>query len=1066
MVVIKLILHRIFLLLAIALTQVPHLFAQTQKGVFDPATVTRYNQAAGLPQNTINDFCFDNLGFLWIATWGGISRFDGQHFKNDFGFNGRFATKNRIAKFIKKSRDTIYALTFEQKIFIIVNGGITAYETYSVQKHGLLLGNCQVSVPAPAEINDSNFNDFNRKNKWGIQYTCMGFNLGKDSFGIAGKELFLYTQKGLFKTVPIPAHDLNTFNDNWKIYILENKVIIPDNSARCLDIYTTGGTIEHVPFPLSNRQWKIYKGIDNHSLFAADGQRLFEIRYSDFTNKLYFTKMLDQFRDSMSINRIYNRDNKYLIISTVDKGFYSFHKKSAQTFTAPEKKMYASFVYAQALMPDDSTILTGVRFLFDKNGYKSAVKGIKPVYATDLFYLANLNRVIFKDSKNFYWYTREIKDSFTHDLMKARYPGSADAVKMMTLSKTIYTLFEDSRGNIWVNNKDDLGYFYKGSKNFITVLADISKDKYLNPLKVNCFVEDDSGRLIIGTSQGVFLFNTRQPEKLFQKYQLDSTEIRFLDFHKETGSLWIGTYGKGFWILKKSGKLLQVPADKESNMSVVHYVVTDEQNMVWFSTNNGLYTTTKKNMDDFEANHSIIPYFYKISTYDGLTDNECNGACYLPMILQADGSLSVSSAAGLIWLNTKDIAFNFPGKTLEIAIALDNKSVYTNATTLDIEAGDNKEVVIEVLAPDFGLVNNIQLQYKIIKEGEKGETAWLDVNDQRQILFRFLQAGNYEIQFRKRTGFNNDDFVYYSLSIFKKPFWYQTIYLYPVLAIVLIIIGYLVYRWRIVSLRRSNTVLTKKIITATASLNEKNEALSKTIQTRDRLIMLFNHDLSTPLFYINRMAQSLAASDKLKNTGAQDMVQLLANSMQDLEELMNEMLLWIHVQRRNATIELKNQSLNFNDLLQKNFNLFQHRLQQNNIQTKILTNDDLRVLADKTILNSILYNLITNAIKFTENGIVQVEAVHDVLDNDRLYIFVRSKSNTVTIPHIKGNSEYNEINEGFNNNTLFENEQSRQIGLQLVKSFSAMLNIDVSVNNSEAGVFSVKIAGLKIAETG
>ena len=324
-----------------------------------------------------------------------------------------------------------------------------------------------------------------------------------------------------------------------------------------------------------------------------------------------------------------------------------------------------------------------------------------------------------------------------------------------------------------------------------------------------------------------------------------------------------------------------------------------------------------------------------------------------------------------------------------------------------------------------------------------------------------MATGDYEIQFRKRTGLNNDDFIYHSVTIHKKPFWYQTIYLYPILFIVLMLIGYLVYRWRILSLRKSNIVLTKKIIAATASLKEKNEALLKTVQTRDRLIILFNHDLSTPLFYINRMAQTLAASDKLKNTGAEEMAQLLANSTQDLEELMNEMLLWIQVQRMNATIKLTLQPLNFNELLDKNFNLFQHRLNQNNIQTKILIHDDLTVLADKAVLNSILYNLITNAIKFTENGVVQIEAVNDTWNNDRLCIFVRSKSNTNAIPDVKVSSDYNNINERFNNNTLFENEQSRQIGLQLVKSFSAMLNIDVSVNNSEDGVFSVKIAGLQ-----
>ena len=1061
MVVLKLILRRILLLLTIGLSQLPAVFAQSQKGVFDPATVTGYTQAAGLPENTVIDFCFGNLGYMWIATWGGLSRFDGQHFKNDFGYEGGFASKTQIAKLVKKNDDTVYAVTFGQKIFVITNGGIVAYETYSVKRHGILLGNSQVAVPAPAGIYDSNFEAYNRKNNWGIQYTCLGFNYDKDSFGIVGNALSVFTSKGLFKTLPLPAHDGAIFNDNWKIFILENYVVVPNSTAKGFDVYTTRGTIEHLLFPKSIRPWRIYRGTDNHSLFATDGRKLFEIYAAGVNKRIVYTKMLDTYADTLSVNRIYNRDNKYLIISTADKGFFIFHKNAVQTFRAPEKKVYANYMFAQGLMPDDSTRLAGVCFLFDKNGYKGVVNGLKPVYTNDIYYLVNINRLIFKDKKNFYWYTREIKDSFRYDLMKAHYPGSADAVKMATLSKPVYCLLEDNNGNIWLNYNDDLGYFEKGSSQYVNVLPHISKDKYINPLQVNCFLEDDNRRLIIGTTQGVFLLDPQTPQKVFKKYLLDSTEIRFFDLNKRTGSLWIGTYGKGLWVLKKSGELLQVPADRENNLSIVHYAITDQLKRVWFSTNNGLYVTTKKNLSDFETNPSVIPYYYKLSAYDGLAGNELNGACYVPMITQKDGWLSVSTTEGLARLNTNDINFNFPGKTLQIAITQGNKLLKANSQNLDIAAGDNRELVINVMAPDFSPAYNIQLQYRIIKKGERGELGWLDVNEQRRILFPFLATGDYEIQFRKRTGLNNDDFIYHSVTIHKKPFWYQTIYLYPILFIVLMLIGYLVYRWRILSLRKSNIVLTKKIIAATASLKEKNEALLKTVQTRDRLIILFNHDLSTPLFYINRMAQTLAASDKLKNTGAEEMAQLLANSTQDLEELMNEMLLWIQVQRMNATIKLTLQPLNFNELLDKNFNLFQHRLNQNNIQTKILIHDDLTVLADKAVLNSILYNLITNAIKFTENGVVQIEAVNDTWNNDRLCIFVRSKSNTNAIPDVKVSSDYNNINERFNNNTLFENEQSRQIGLQLVKSFSAMLKIDVSVNNSEDGVFSVKIAGLQ-----
>ena len=1053
-------LRGIWLIFFFILLRVPILFAQAEKGVFDRAKVKNYNQASGLPQNTINDFCFDKFGYMWLATWGGLSRFDGKYFKNDFGYLESFPSKSRIAALIIKNPDTMYALTFEQKVLIIAQGNIIGYETYSVKKHGIFFGNSQVAVPAPASITDSNFEDYSRKGYWGIQYTCLGFRYGKDSFGIVGKNLFLYNHLGVFKQVSLPQHDINTFNDNWKIYVLNNNVVTLDNNARVLRVYNTEGNVSRVPLPQSNTRWRIYKSTGNRSLFAADGKRLYEIQKDSSSNMIKFTKLLDQFEDTMSINRICNLGNKYLVISTVNKGFFIFHNSSVQTFSPPAKNMYANFLYAQALMPDDSTILSGVRFVFGRSGYKRALKGVQPVLATDLFYLANINRVIFKDSKKYYWYTREVKDSFRFDLMKSLVPGSPGAVKIMTLNKTIYCLFEDKNGNIWINNNDNLGYFIRGTTNYVKVLSDISKNKYINPLKINCFIEDSTKGMFIGSSQGVLLFDPQKPGTPIKKFLLDSTEIRFLKFNSNTGGLWIGTYGKGLWILKKSGELLQVPNDREGNMSVVHYAVIDSNNKVWFSTNNGIYVTTKKSLDDFETNSFLKPYYYKLSTYDGLADNECNGACYQPMILQPDGTLTVSSAAGLVWLNTNNMVFDFPGNMLQAVIFRHNITYPPNTQYVEIGADDNKELLIEVIAPGFSPDYNTQLQYKIVRKEGGIESGWQDINDRHQILLPFLLAGTYEIQIRKRIGFNENDFIFYSITVNKKFFWYQTAYLYPVLITFLSLIAYLLYLWRTVSLRRKNKLLQEKIAVATTNLQIKNDELQKTVQTRDSLILLFNHDLSTPLFYINRMAQSIAVEDKEKSVYA-GTLQILADATQDLEELMNDMLLWIQIQQKNSVIQIVNEPVNVNELLERTFGIFGHRLSYNNINVKLKIPEDIIVNTDKRVFNSILYNIVINAIKYTRNGVIVVEKANDIFENSHLSLVIRSKSDTNALPALQPGGNYNAIGNLQKSKPLTgTSEQGHQIGLQLVQNFSYMLNLKVVYDNSVEEIFTIIISGL------
>ncbi len=1056
-------LTRVIIVVALLIMPFSVLFAQEDKGVFGSSTITNYNQLSGMPQNSVNDFCFDKLGYLWIATWGGLSRFDGKHFKNEFGYNGSFSTKVRVMQFFKKNTDTIYAMTIDKKLFVIANGNVVNYEAYAVTKHGILLQSAQISVPAIQGINDSNFVDFCHKNDWSIQFACLGFKIDNSSFGILGKELKIYSNQRLKRSVTLPEHNIKTEHRSWGIYILENNVVAVNSKAGYLDVYNADGNIGHFPLPIQNQlPWKVYPGIDNHSLFALNNSKLFEITISPSQNQVVFTKMMDSFSDSINPRAIYNLNNKFLVLSSGSQGFYLLHKNNAQTFMAPAKDINANYFYAQALMPDNKTILTGINWLFDKNGFKGASKVLNP--ATDPMNYVILNRAIYKDNSGNYWYIQQLTDSLnSFALMKASYPGAPDAVKMQKLVNPVRSFFEDSNNNIWFNNHGKFGYLEKGTTKYVPLVLDTGNNFYVTQ-NILCYAGDNLGRIVIGTLHGVFLFDPAHPAIMPQKYLLDSTEIHYLSFNKQTGSLWIGTYGKGLWVLKKNGELLQLPMDKEGNMSIVHYAISDKLNRVWFSTNNGLYVTTQKNLNDFEAKRSAQVYYYRFSTYDGLTTNEFNGGCQLPMILQPDGTLTISSVAGLAMINTSDAAIDFSGKSLQTEIIHGDKILSAAIRNLDIDAGDNSDVIIDVLAPDWSPEYNIQLQYRIIKKEDKGDPGWQDVNEQHQVSLPFLGTGDYEMQFRKRTGLNNDDFIYHTVTIHKKPYWYQTVFVYPIALIILVTLGYLLYLWRVIALRRKNKSLSDKIISATADLKDKNEELSKTIQTRDNLITLFNHDLSTPLFYINRLAKSLAEEEDIKEPHA-SAVQLLADSTQDLEELMNEMLLWIQIQQKNATIQLLNEPVNLIELLERNFDLFRNRLKQNNLITRFLIPYEATIFVDRRVLNSILYNLITNAIKYTQNGVIQIETAKDKPGDDRVYLLVRSRSNSSVIAGPEARGAYKEINDIIKSNKPpVASEQGRQIGLQLVKNFATMLGIEVSFDNSVSDTFTVKISGLNFVE--
>lgn len=49
---------------------------------FSPYTINSFTTINGLAHNQVNNITQDGNGFLWLATWDGLSRFDGTSFKN------------------------------------------------------------------------------------------------------------------------------------------------------------------------------------------------------------------------------------------------------------------------------------------------------------------------------------------------------------------------------------------------------------------------------------------------------------------------------------------------------------------------------------------------------------------------------------------------------------------------------------------------------------------------------------------------------------------------------------------------------------------------------------------------------------------------------------------------------------------------------------------------------------------------------------------------------------------------------------------------------------------------
>ena len=85
------------------------------------ATLSHYSTADGLPSNAISYLTSDDYGYVWIATWNGVSRFDGFNFYNyKTGIHsGIPGLHNRLDNLIVDQAQNVWMKMYDGRIFVI-----------------------------------------------------------------------------------------------------------------------------------------------------------------------------------------------------------------------------------------------------------------------------------------------------------------------------------------------------------------------------------------------------------------------------------------------------------------------------------------------------------------------------------------------------------------------------------------------------------------------------------------------------------------------------------------------------------------------------------------------------------------------------------------------------------------------------------------------------------------------------------------------------------------------------------------------------------------------------------
>ncbi|MEO9952888.1 response regulator [Nonlabens sp.] len=225
----------------------------------------------------------------------------------------------------------------------------------------------------------------------------------------------------------------------------------------------------------------------------------------------------------------------------------------------------------------------------------------------------------------------------------------------------------------------------------------------------------------------------------------------------------------------------------------------------------------------------------------------------------------------------------------------------------------------------------------------------------------------------------------------------------------------------------------------TQYLNQKTKTEQLALAKSD-FFSTVSHELRTPLYGVIGLSTILLENNKEKDV--EDDLKSLKFSADYLLALVNDVLQINKIDSHK--IDEEEVQFNPRELIEKIVATFEYMRRQNKNNIAIHLADDLPALVkgNATRLSQILMNLIGNASKFTENGLIEITVTTHLLAENNIKLGFSIKDNGEGIAQDKKEHIFEEFKQG---DSLSYNYQGTGLGLPIVKRLLNLSGSDINL---------------------
>ncbi|MCC6463069.1 MAG: response regulator [Saprospiraceae bacterium] len=520
----------------------------------------------------------------------------------------------------------------------------------------------------------------------------------------------------------------------------------------------------------------------------------------------------------------------------------------------------------------------------------------------------------------------------------------------------IWALYEDGNRNIWLGRGTGL-QFLDRAKDVVAPFEQYNGFDELSRARITYIGEDREGVVWVCANTGLYTLDIKKGIAArywpggSSGYYLPQDKIQHI-YQDSAGIYWLGTAGGGLvrWD-KAGGRFRQFTRVDGLPNNNIYAVYEDKRQHLWMSSDYGIIQFDKLTFQS----KTYLPQ-------DGTTHIEFNRCSHFQ---STDGRIWFGGLNGVTAFQPDDFYETSANRYAPLQITgfqqfdgstdrlVDKTGELLQTQRIVLRPGDRFfQLAFALLS--YEDVDQIRYAYKM----EGVDADWV-YQRERSIRISGLPYGKHTLKIRGQAadGRWSENVLELQVSVLK-PFYFQTWFLLLLgIALAGLAVGF--YKWRTWQYKQNQIRLEQEVAVQTATIRRQAETLRALDQTKSRFYANISHEFRTPLTIIKGLSAEIKEDEQIKT--------LIHRNADNLLRLINQLLDLSKLENGSLQLDLEQDDIvpYLHYLTESFYSMAEEKKIRLSFHSEI---PELVMDFDEEKMQYIVYNLLTNAIKFTPPG--------------------------------------------------------------------------------------------------